>query len=65
MKVTIDNIVRDIKDSRWPEYQAAGWKVVADTKEQAGEEIIRLKPPVKTKATETALDIATNLEGDE
>ena len=63
MKVTKDNLSRDISDSRWPEYEAAGWKSAAN--EQAGEEIIRLKPPVKTKATEIALDSATNLEGDE
>ena len=62
MKVYKQNISRDILDSRWPEYQAAGWSA---TQEQAGEEIIRLKPPVKTEATEIALDSATNLEGDE
>lgn len=64
MKVKIDNIIRDIRPSRWPEYEAAGWKII-DEKEQAGEELIRLKPPVKPKATETALEEATNLEGDE
>lgn len=65
MKVTKDNIVRDIRDSRWPEYQAAGWQP-ADATEQAGEDIVRLKPPVKPKATVTALEEAkTNLEGDE
>lgn len=64
MKVTKQGIERDIKDSRWPEYESAGWKPV-DSKEQAGEEIIRLKPPVTPKATETALEEATNLEGDE
>jgi hypothetical protein len=64
MKVTKEGIERDIKDSRWPEYEAAGWKP-ANTTEQAGEELIRLKPPVKPKATETALEEATNLEGDE
>jgi hypothetical protein len=64
MKVTKQGIARDIRPSRWPEYQAAGW-TPADTTEQAGEELIRLKPPVKPKATETALEEATNLEGDE
>lgn len=63
MKVTKEGIVRDIKDSRWPEYEAAGWTPVAQ--EQAGEELIRLKPPVTPKATVTALEEATNLEGDE
>ena len=60
MKVIKDSLVRDINPSRWPEYEAAGWK-----QEQAGEEIIRLTPPVKPKATETALEEATKLEGDE
>lgn len=64
MKVTKEGIVRDIKDSRWPDYEPHGWKAM-DSKEQAGEELIRLKPPVKPKATETALEEATNLEGDE
>ena len=64
MKVTKEGIVRDIRDSRWPEYQAAGWKPVSST-EPAGEDIVRLKPPVKPKATVTALDEATNHEGDE
>jgi hypothetical protein len=64
MKITKDTLTRDIKDSRWPEYQAAGWKSAAV--EQAGEEIICLKPPVKPKATEIVLDLANNnLEGDE
>jgi hypothetical protein len=63
MKIYKQNISRDIKDSRWPEYEAAGWSA---SQEQAGEEIIRLKPPVKPKATETALEEANiNLEGDE
>ena len=64
MKVKIDNIIRHIRPSRWPEYEAAGWKQV-DEPEQAREENVRLKPPVKPKATETALDLATNLKGDE
>lgn len=63
MKVYKQNISRDISDHRWPEYEAAGWTA---TQEQAGEEQIRLKPPVKPKATETALEEANiNLEGDE
>jgi hypothetical protein len=64
MKITKETLTRDILPSRWPEYEAAGWK--SAVVEQAGEEIIRLKPPVKPKATEIVLDLANNnLEGDE
>lgn len=42
---------------------AAGWQLVEEDK--AGEEIIRLKPPVKTKATVRALDEANINKGDE
>jgi hypothetical protein len=34
-------------------------------KEQAGEEVIRLKPPVKSKATVTAVEEANINKGDE
>ena len=43
--------------------EAAGWTVA--TKEQAQEEIIRLKPAVKNKATVTALEEANINKGDE
>jgi hypothetical protein len=44
--------------------KSAGWKP-ADT-EQVGEEVIRLKPPVKSKATETAVEAANiKQQGDE
>jgi hypothetical protein len=39
---------------------SAGWTPVTALKPKgAGEEIIRLKPPVKSKATETALEAAS------
>jgi hypothetical protein len=47
--------------------KSAGWTQVNAPKEQAGEEVIRLKPPVKSKATVTAVEeanINTNI-GDE
>jgi hypothetical protein len=45
---------------------SAGWATVNAVKEQAGEEVIRLKPPVKSKATATALEEANiNIQGDE
>ena len=44
----------------------AGWSEVTASKEQAGEEVIRLKPPVKSKATVTAVEEANiNIQGDE
>jgi hypothetical protein len=46
--------------------QSAGWTKVNAVKEQAGEEVIRLKPPVKSKATVTAVEAANiKQQGDE
>lgn len=45
--------------------QSAGWTPVNAGKEQAGEEVIRLKPPVKSKATVTAVEEANINKGDE
>jgi hypothetical protein len=46
--------------------QSAGWAQASASQEQAGEEIIRLKPPVKSKATATAVEEANiNIQGDE
>jgi hypothetical protein len=46
--------------------KSAGWAPANAPKEQAGEEVIRLKPPVKSKATVTALEEANiNIQGDE
>ena len=45
---------------------SAGWTQSLAPKEQAGEEVIRLKPPVKSKATETAVEEANiKQQGDE
>jgi hypothetical protein len=45
--------------------QSAGWTQAADKKEPAREEVIRLKPPVKSKATVTAVEEANINKGDE
>ena len=49
--------------------QSAGWTEVnakPAEPEQAGEEVIRLKPPVKSKATVTAVEAANiKQQGDE
>ena len=45
---------------------SAGWTSVSAPKEKAGEEVIRLKPPVKSKATVTAVEEANiTIKGDE
>jgi hypothetical protein len=45
---------------------SAGWTESQASKEQAGEEVIRLKPPVKSKATVTAVEEANiKQQGDE
>ena len=45
---------------------SAGWTATNAPKEQAGEEVIRLKPPVKSKATVTAVEEANiTIKGDE
>jgi hypothetical protein len=44
--------------------ESAGWTLAQN--EKAGEEVIRLKPPVKSKATVTAVEEANiNQQGDE
>lgn len=46
--------------------KSAGWHEVTPAPEQAGEEVIRLKPPVKSKATVTAVEAANiKQQGDE
>ena len=46
--------------------QSAGWTPVTAGQEQVREEVIRLKPPVKSKATVTAVEEANiNIQGDE
>ena len=45
----------------------AGWSIKSEPapKEKADDEVIRLKPPVKPKATATALEEAKITKGDE
>ncbi len=45
--------------------EAAGWKTQDADKVKAVDEIIRLKPPVKSKATVTAVEEANINKGDE
>jgi hypothetical protein len=64
MKTVFKNgITRSIQDKDLQTYQDAGWTT---SKEQVREEVIRLKPPVKSKATVTAVEEANiNIKGDE
>lgn len=46
--------------------KSAGWSEATPAPEQAREEVIRLKPPVKSKATVTAVEEANiKQQGDE
>jgi len=64
MKIVFKNgISRSIQDKDLQTYQDAGWST---SKEQVREEVIRLKPPVKSKATVTAVEEANiTIKGDE
>jgi len=72
MKITMHKLgmTRVCQDYEQAQLASAGWTVcthaTADHTEQAGEEVIRLKPTVKSKATVTALEEANiNIQGDE
>jgi hypothetical protein len=62
MKMILDGEVKEFEAKLLRRMSAIGWVPVEEKK--ADDEIIRLKPAVKTKATVTALDIANN-QGDE
>jgi hypothetical protein len=63
------NMTRWCQDHELEQMKSAGWTQVSAkqaVKEQAGEEVIRLKPPVKSKATVTAVEEANiKQQGDE
>lgn len=63
MKMTKDGVVEEVNSLQIDKYSAHGWIPVVE-KIKAVDEVIRLKPTVKTKATVTALDEANN-KGDE
>lgn len=62
IKVFKQSIVRYCQESELDLLLTAGWQL--DPK-QAGEETIRLKPPVKSRATVKALEEANINKGDE
>lgn len=59
------SMTRFCQESELAQFTAAGWQPVDSKK--AGEEVIRLKPPVKSKATVKALEEAKpeTIKGDE
>lgn len=63
IEMTKNGQTRWCQDHEQSLLESAGWTSVV--KEQVREEIIRLKPPVKTKATVRALDEANDNQGDE
>lgn len=63
IKMTKLGMTRYCQDYERDLLESAGWTV--DTQEQAGEETIRLKPAVKTKATVRASEEANITKGDE
>ena len=63
MKYTKDGVVEDLNQNQIKKYEMAGWQPVVEPV-KAEEEIIRLKPTVKTKNTAKILDEANN-KGDE
>jgi hypothetical protein len=67
MKIELNkhNMTRWCHESDLELLKSAGWTVKTANKEQAGEEVIRLKPPVKSKATVTAVEEANINKGDE
>ena len=67
--LTKKGMTRSCQDYELELLQSAGWtevNVKPAEPEQAGEEVIRLKPPVKSKATVTAVEAANiKQQGDE
>lgn len=62
MKVQRANEIQQVTEAQALRLQRRGWLPVT---ESAGEELIRLKPPVKPKATAKALEQANKTIGDE
>ena len=64
IKMLKNNMERYCQEQEQTLLESAGWRL-AD-QEQVREEVIRLRPPVKSKATVTAVEEANiNIQGDE
>jgi hypothetical protein len=67
IELTKHSMTRWCQESELELMKSAGWQLVKPAPEQVREEVIRLKPTVKSKATVTAVEeanINTNI-GDE
>jgi hypothetical protein len=69
IELTKKGMTRYCQPQELEQMKSAGWSQVGASivePEQAGEEVIRLKPPVKSKATVTAVEAANiKQKGDE
>jgi hypothetical protein len=64
--LTKKGMTRYCQPQELEQFKSAGWTQVGSAPEQVREEVIRLKPPVKSKATVTAVEEANiNIQGDE
>lgn len=66
IKVRKGSAEKSIHDHKLAEYLEAGWEQIKPAEPvKAVDEVIRLKPPVKTKATVRAVEEANDDKGDE
>jgi hypothetical protein len=66
IELTKKGMTRYCQPTELEQMQSAGWTQTNAPTEQAREEVIRLKPPVKSKATVTAVEEANiKQQGDE
>lgn len=66
IQLTKKGMTRSCQPEELALMKSAGWTTVDADKEQVREEVIRLKPPVKSKATVTAVEEANiKQQGDE
>lgn len=65
IRVTKGDVFKNIQEHRLKEYLDAGWQQEVSERIKAVDEVVRLKPPVKTKATVRALEEANIDKGDE
>lgn len=62
MKLQSEGQIQEVTEAQALKLKRRGW---VEVKEQAGEDVIRLKPTVKSKATARALEEANKVKGDE
>lgn len=65
IKVVKGDVFKNIHEHKLQEYLEAGWTKESAPSVKAVDEVIRLKPPVKTKATVRAVEEANDIKGDE